>query len=74
MFVNLQELYGVSVQLLASLDDCMEMAGQVKGWGQCPQAGFVFEEVAEVRQTQHAIHVLCYMLYMYMYIYKHVSM
>lgn len=48
MFLNLHELYELSVQLLASLDECMEMAGQVEGLPQCPQAGFVFEELAEV--------------------------
>lgn len=46
MFVNLPELYGMSVQLLASLDECVEMAGQ--DVAQCPQVGFVFEEMAEV--------------------------
>lgn len=51
VFVNLPELYGLSVQLLASLDECVEMAGEVEGVGQCPQAGFVFEEIAEVRNA-----------------------
>ena len=49
MFVHLPELYGLSVQLLASLDECVEMAGEIEGVAQCPQAGFVFEEIAEAR-------------------------
>ena len=49
MFVNLPELYELSVKLLASLDECMEMAGKVAGVAECPQAGFVFEEIAEVK-------------------------
>ena len=52
MFVHLPELSGLSVQLLASLDECMEMAGEVEGVAQCPQAGFVFEEIAEVRNVR----------------------
>ena len=49
MFLRIPEFYGLSVQLLASLDECMEMAGVVDGKAQNPQAGFVFEEIAEVR-------------------------
>ena len=49
VFVNLPELYKLSVKLLASLNECMEMAGKVEGVAQCPQAGFVFEEIAEVK-------------------------
>ena len=48
--MHLPELYALSVQLLASLDECMEMAGEVEGVAHCPQAGFVFEEIAEVSQ------------------------
>ena len=51
VFVHLPELYTLSVQLLASVDECMEMAGEVEGVAQCPQAGFVFEEMAEVNDT-----------------------
>ena len=53
VFLHLPELHGLSVQLLSSLDECMEMAGVVDGEAQNPQAGFVFEEIAEVI-------VLCY--------------
>ena len=42
-------MYGLSVQLVASLDECMEMAEVVDGKAQRPQAGFVFEEIAEVK-------------------------
>lgn len=60
MFVNLPELYGLSAQLLASLDECMEMAGEVEGVAQCPQAGFVFEEIAEVKYASvQCINVMC---------------
>lgn len=51
VFVHLPELYGLSVQLLASLDECMEMAGEVEGVARCTLAGFVFEEIAEVRNA-----------------------
>ena len=47
--MHLPELHALSVQLLSSLDECMEMAGVVDGEVQSPQAGFVFEEMAEVK-------------------------
>lgn len=50
IFGNLPELYELSVQLLASLEECIEMAGEMEGKERCPQAGFVFEELAEVRE------------------------
>ena len=39
------------MQLMGSLDECIEIAGEVEigGEGRYPQAGFVFEELAEVR-------------------------
>lgn len=66
VFVNLPELYGLSVQLLASLDECMEMAGEVEGVAQCPQAGFVFEEIAEVRDA--SVQCIYNMQYIFCYI------
>lgn len=48
MFLHLTEIQSLSEQLLASLDECLEMAGVVDGEMQDPQAGFVFEEIAEV--------------------------
>ena len=48
IFSNLQELHELSVQLLGSLDECIEMAAELGGKGRCPHAGFVFEELAEV--------------------------
>ena len=50
IFSNLQELHELSVQLLGSLDECIEMAAELGGKGRCPHAGFVFEELAEVRK------------------------
>lgn len=47
IFSNLQELHELSVQLLGSLDECIEMAAELGGKGRCPHAGFVFEELAE---------------------------
>ena len=35
------------MQLLGSLEECVEMAGEMEE--SCPQAGFIFEEMAEVR-------------------------
>jgi hypothetical protein len=50
VFLHLPELHALSVQLLSSLDECMEMAGVVDGEPQSPQAGFVFEEMAESQE------------------------
>jgi len=47
IFGNLQELHELSVQLLGFLEESVEMAGEMEE--KCPQAGFVFEDVAEVR-------------------------
>lgn len=43
---NLQELHEISVQLVGSLEECIEMVGE---GNQACQAGFIFEELAEVR-------------------------
>lgn len=48
IFGDIAELHELSVQLVGSLEDCIEMAGEMEG-ARCPQAGFVFEELAEVR-------------------------
>lgn len=42
---NLQELHEISAQLVASLEESIEMSGEE---GEGPQAGFIFEETAEV--------------------------
>ena len=47
IFGDIAELHELSVQLVGSLEDCIEMAGEMQG-ARCPQAGFVFEELAEV--------------------------
>ena len=47
IFGEIQELYELSVQLVSSLEDCIEMAGELQG-ARCPQAGFVFDDLAEV--------------------------
>ena len=47
IFGDIAELHELSVQLVGSLEDCIEMAGEMEG-ARCPQAGFVFEELAEV--------------------------
>ena len=47
IFGDISELHELSVQLVGSLEECIEMAGEMEGT-RCPQAGFVFEELAEV--------------------------
>ena len=47
IFGSLQELHELSVQLLGSLEECVEMAGEMEE--SCLQAGFIFEEMAEVQ-------------------------
>ena len=50
IFSNLTELHELSVKLLADLDDCIEMSGAigVAGDSGVPQAGIIFEDLAEV--------------------------
>ena len=47
IFGGIAELLELSIQLVDSLEECIEMAGEMEG-ARCPQAGFVFEELAEV--------------------------
>ena len=47
IFGEIAELLELSIQLVDSLEECIEMAGEMQG-AKCPQAGFVFEELAEV--------------------------
>ena len=54
IFGNLPELYELSVQLLSSMEECIEMAGELEGEERCPHAGFVFEELAEVYQFDYS--------------------
>ena len=44
---NLQELHEISAQLVGSLEECIEMSAEERERGG-PQAGFIFEEIAEV--------------------------
>ena len=62
--MHLPELHALSVQLLSSLDECMEMAGVVDGEPQSPQAGFVFEEMAEVNIIAKFVIFIC-VIYIY---------
>ena len=48
IFGNLTELHELSVKLLGDLDDCIEMSGQIGGESSVPQAGIIFEDLAEV--------------------------
>ncbi len=48
--INLQELHEISAQLVGSLEECIEMSGEDGEQG-APQAGFIFEEIAEVSTT-----------------------
>lgn len=49
IFGNLIELHELSVKLLGDLDDCIEMSGEMVGDSSVPQAGIIFEDLAEVR-------------------------
>ena len=57
IFGDIAELHELSVQLVGSLEDCIEMAGEMQG-ARCPQAGFVFEELAEVT-TYMYVQLVC---------------
>ena len=48
IFGNLTELHELSVKLLADLDECIEMSGEIGGISSVPQAGIIFEDLAEV--------------------------
>lgn len=48
IFGNLIELHELSTKLLGDLDDCIEMSGEIGGDSSVPQAGIIFEDVAEV--------------------------
>lgn len=47
IFGNLTELHELSVKLLSDLDDCIEMSGEIGGQSSVPQAGIIFEDLAE---------------------------
>lgn len=47
IFGNLIELHELSVKLLGDLDDCIEMSGEMVGDSSVPQAGIIFEDLAE---------------------------
>ncbi len=49
IFGNLIELHELSVKLLADLDECIEMSGEIGGNSSVPQAGIIFEDLAEVK-------------------------
>lgn len=48
IFGNLTELHELSVKLLTDLDECIEMSGEIGGDSSVPQAGVIFEDLAEV--------------------------
>ena len=56
IFGDIAELHELSVQLVGSLEDCIEMAGEMQG-ARCPQAGFVFEELAEVTMYSWCVYM-----------------
>ena len=55
IFNNLSDLYELSVQVLSSLEECVEMAGQMKGEESCPHSGYLFEELGEVSQQARSL-------------------
>lgn len=52
IFGNLTELHELSVRLLGDLDDCIEMSGEIGGESSVPQAGIIFEDLAEVSDVE----------------------
>ena len=62
IFGNLTELHELSVKLLGDLDDCIEMSGQFGGEAGVPQAGIIFEDLAEVSWTHPLLRA--YLLYL----------
>ncbi len=56
IFGNLTELHELSVKLLGDLDDCIEMSGQFGGDSGVPQAGIIFEDLAEVSDPLSPLH------------------
>lgn len=50
IFEPVTYIYDLSVQLLASMEEMIEMASEMEGGGgtRYPQIGFCFEEIAEV--------------------------
>ena len=62
-------MYELSVQLVSSLEDCIEMAGELQG-ARCPQAGFVFDELAEVRNVVVVTIVHAQHAYTHMYMFN----
>ena len=48
IFEPIMDVYELSVQLLASIEEMVEMASEMEGGTLYPQIGFSFEEVAEV--------------------------
>ena len=59
IFGNLTELHELSVKLLGDLDDCIEMSGQIGGESSVPQAGLIFEDLAEVSITELLCERVC---------------
>lgn len=49
IFGPVSDVYELSVQLLASVEEVVEMASEMEEGARYPQVGFCFEEVAEVR-------------------------
>lgn len=48
VFDHLADIHELSVALLASLEEMVEMASEMEGGSRYPQIGFCFEEFAEV--------------------------
>lgn len=65
IFGPVSDVYELSVQLLASVEEVVEMASEMEEGARYPQVGFCFEEVAEVRShdiTDYTHHYLSHPL------------
>ncbi len=59
IIVNLQELHEIAAQLVSSLEECIEMSGEE---GELPQAGFIFEEIAEVNEFTYLFTIYIFVI------------
>ena len=57
IFDPVADVYDLSVQLLASIEEIVEMTSEMEESTRYPQIGFCFEEIAEVHNTSHDLFV-----------------
>ena len=53
MFDHLADIHELSMALLASMEEMVEIASEMEAGSRYPQIGFCFEEFAEVASSVH---------------------